>query len=584
MRHQHTDIIMNKIGVILTIEKDQGTLDHCLSSLKNQTRKPTWVILALDSEDDKEDYDDFVKHYDDIHLSVSSGVGEANARNEAIQYAEELEPDYLIFATANTAFYPNYIQRMLEVIQDNDFVYCGYGKINLRVGGFNTVMPSVFNRELLLSDGYIPIQSMFQMSAVLGFSEDVGSLYDWDYFLKLSEVRERGVLCPEILFDIFESEGNEKLDTFLLHKKHPEIKQKEPDEIIEGVAFIMQNISSYSGGRVHSWLQALSIAELGIPITLYTDKLPPFVNDFSMYKQPKIKICDLEKLDVKADLYWSSPYQGHIKALQLSNKYDRWSVQPFFDPPDWQKKYHDGESYEAAIINPVEYKRQYEAYRHDKIKILSSTHNGIQGYMDFYGFDREQLEVIPPAINSRMINMFKELERKNWIVSTNRNVPSKAWDEALGAFLPYMYDYKFVIITNNANSILEKADKFGIPRSSLIIRDGGIPDSEKFMIFLQSKAMLVASHFEGFGMHLTEAMACGLGYASYELPSLTEIKNGYDDETKKRIHFAKFGDVSDLRIKLGEALENTDTARHPDFNFEDITAWINEVMTPLLKY
>lgn len=576
---------MQNITFIITTEENDF-LDYCLTSIKKQTYKDWQIILALDSTQKKDDYEMFTKHYKNISLTQSLGVGVANARNEAITHLDNT--DFVVFARSNTAFYPEYLGEMLQTINDNNFAYCGYGKINARVGGFRTITPNIFDPELIYQEPYIPIQSLIKVNDITDFDEKLENACDWDFWLRMVEGNKKGIVCNKVLFDVLDTKEETPIISVLLTRKHKKIKQKEPDETVEGVAFIMQNISSYSGGRVHSWMQALSIADLGIPVTMYTDKLPPFVYDFPMYKQPKIKICDLDTLDVKADLYWSSPYQGHIKALQLSHKYNKWSVQPFFDPPDWQKKYHNGESYEAAIVNPMEYKRQYEMYKHDKIKVLSSTNNGIDGYKEFYGFTDNQFTVLPPAINTRMIDVFdrEKIERKNWIVSTNRNVPSKAWDEALGAFIPFMHDYKFVIITNNANTIIEKADKFGVPRSSLIIREGGIPDSEKFLIFLQSKAMLTASHFEGFGMHLTEAMATGLSYASYELPSLTEIYKSYTyPRFRDHIFFAEYGNVYDLRRKLGLALEAGVFPTRPSsqkYSFDIITKEIGNIIKPLL--
>lgn len=570
-----TIIFMSEVTVIITTKTDTDLLDHCLTTLAHQTVKPNKIILALEADEREEDFEVYINHYN-LTLTKSANMGVVSARNEALK---EVTTEYVVFATPAVTFYEDCIEKLLNTVGDYDFAYCGYGLLNPRIGGFRTVMPAEYDQKLLLKEQYTKNPALIRTEAIDYFDDSVGESYDWDLFLRLG----KGKLCPDILFDRLAAEdGNQ--NTILLERKH-EIVQKEPDETIEGVAFLMQNISSYSGGRVHSWMQALSIADLDIPITIYTDKIPPFVHDFPMYKQPRIKVCDLETLDVKADLYWSSPYLGHMKALQLSRKYDKWSIQPFFDPPNWQKQYHDGESYEAAIVNPLEYKRQYELYKHDKIKILSSTYNGVEGYKEFYGFTDNQFVVLPPAINTRVIEVFDQskLERKNWIVSTNRNVPSKAWDEALGAFIPFMDKYRFVIITNNANTIVEKADKFGIPRSSLIIRDGGIPDSEKFLIFLQSKAMLVASHFEGFGMHLTEAMACGLSYASYELPPLKEIRGTY--EKTDTIHFAKYGNVEDLRRKLGDALKVRywpKKVQESPYSFDTITKQIKDLLQSYL--
>jgi glycosyltransferase involved in cell wall biosynthesis len=85
------------------------------------------------------------------------------------------------------------------------------------------------------------------------------------------------------------------------------------------------------------------------------------------------------------------------------------------------------------------------------------------------------------------------------------------------------------------------------------------------MIF-NAKAVINGSIFEGFGMYVAEAIACGVPYVGYDYPTFREIR---DFSGAENIYLAKHRNVRDLRVKLKQALDEGKYANPSNaFDFE----------------
>ena len=105
---------------------------------------------------------------------------------------------------------------------------------------------------------------------------------------------------------------------------------------IAKVAFITEDVGHLTGGRYYAWFIATALVELGFDVTVYTNKVPVFQDNFKLYQQPKIEVVvrnakELETFDVKADIYIGSPISGDIAAARLGDKYNKPNFAIIFD-------------------------------------------------------------------------------------------------------------------------------------------------------------------------------------------------------------------------------------------------------------
>lgn len=351
------------------------------------------------------------------------------------------------------------------------------------------------------------------------------------------KIEQMGIHGAEWIKRFHIRETAKKLKNALEPYLKKEIVTKKPK-----LAFIMDNITFYSGGRYHNTMQAIKLHEV-YDVTIYTNQVPVFINDFKWYELPRIEVCDLGKLDVKADVYFGSPEPGAIKCLELGQKYKKPVFWQLFDPPTWMEK----SEYVAhgEINRHVKNKQAIEEYGHDMLKIIVNTENSIESYASWYGLPKNMFVGIHPPLNSRIIDLFGDAPKKPWIYASSRIHMRKAWDETLMAFKPYSKDYQLHIISQSEGKLLQMAREYGISANSIVVHSG-VSDLEKYAILSQCKATISSSHFEGFGMWATESRAMGVPVACYDLPSLKEVTGLYKAEE---------GNVKELSEKLGEALQ-----------------------------
>lgn len=357
---------------------------------------------------------------------------------------------------------------------------------------------------------------------------------------------------------------------------------------IPDIAFLTEDIAFYSGGRYHSWLQALMLTDSKWKVKVYTNGIPIFKDDFDLYQQPEIEIVGhdegnevgghiFETLDVQANAYFGSPAIASMGALRLGLKYKKPVYVTMFDPPTWVEQ--------SKVTLRDELQRDYDLKafldKHLKelvdFKLIVLTENSIDDYAKWYGLDKKYIVAVHPAVNSKLISLFDRRvtrERQKHIVTISRNHPRKGFKDILMAFHPYCHEYILHIITSTEEGIYQQCAKIGIPANRVIVHSK-ITDLEKFRIMADSKVLLSGSKFEGFGMWCTEARAMGLPVVCYDIPAIEDI---YNDEGMFK---AKLGDSLDLCHKLGKALESKPLEPKTDHYFEVIQKKLLEVVKPL---
>jgi glycosyltransferase involved in cell wall biosynthesis len=376
----------------------------------------------------------------------------------------------------------------------------------------------------------------------------------------------------------------------LLAKELKEVKKKIISTEIPDIAFLTEDIHFYSGGRYHSWIQALMLTESKYRTVIYTNEIPCFKDDFDLYETPEIKIIghdpkDQENkgalafnvLDVEAGAYFGSPATASLNACRLGLKYHKPVYVTMFDPPTWVLKSSVCQATEIA--RDIRLKEFLDAHLEElpEFKLIVLTENSIDDYASWYGLDKKYIIALHPAVNSRLIALFdKDTERMRGehIVTCSRNHPRKGFEDVLYAFKPFSRDHYLHIITSSEDGIMTKVINMGIPSDKVIIHEG-ISDTEKFRIFAQSKVLLSGSKFEGFGMWATEARAMGLPVVCYDLEPLKEL---YNDAGMFK---AKCFDKDDLRDKLSVAIASKPLKPETDHNFEVLQEQILKTVKPV---
>ena len=354
------------------------------------------------------------------------------------------------------------------------------------------------------------------------------------------------------------------------------------------VAFLTEDIHFYSGGRYHSWLQALMLAESNLKTVIYTNELPIFRNDFDLYETPEIRLIGhkypdhlgsdaFNVLDIEANAYFGSPAKASMCALRLGLKYRKPVYITMFDPPTWV------ENSDVCTKDETDRDLELKAFLDEHLnelvdfKLIVLTENSIDDWAKWYGIDRKYIVALHPAVNSRLVELFDKRTKRargNHIVMISRNHPRKGFLEALWAFKPFSRDHILHIITNEDNGIMTKLEALGIPFDKVVVHTQ-VSDIEKFKLLAQSKCVLSASHFEGFGMWATEARAMGIPVVCYDLPAIKDI---YNDEG---MYKAKCFDKQELQDKLGLAIGSKPLTPKTDHYFEVMQDKLLNIVKPI---
>ena len=94
-----------------------------------------------------------------------------------------------------------------------------------------------------------------------------------------------------------------------------------------------------------------------------------------------------------------------------------------------------------------------------------------------------------------------------------------------------------------------KVQELGLERNVKVF--GGVPDREMYKILCESKIFIFPSRFEGWGLAVAEALACGLPVVCYKIPALKEVFGGC-----KSVFFVSEFSSEVLAEKILQILEN----------------------------
>ena len=336
------------------------------------------------------------------------------------------------------------------------------------------------------------------------------------------------------------------------------------------IAFIHEDVGHMTGGRYYAYFVIAALMEVGYNVTVYTNRMPIFGKEFALYKKPKFSIISktttgLVDIDVKADAYMGSPINGNIAAIKLGKKYRKPAFAMVFDPFNMMAEFIGTRQYKG-------WEKLIPMLKQPDTKIISLC-NTTSKYIHSW-IDKDPASVYPiyPCINSKVLNGTERvIKRGDYVLFISRLVGHKRFEDVLQAVRRTKLRLKVISSINGIKAQLVTR-KYGM--QSRVDFHLNVSDSEKFDMIFNAKAVVNGSIFEGFGMYVAEAIACGVPFVGYDYPTFREIR---DFAGAKNIYLAKHKNIPDLRAKLQLAIDEGNYQPPSNaFNFEAMVARVAE--------
>ena len=331
------------------------------------------------------------------------------------------------------------------------------------------------------------------------------------------------------------------------------------------VVFLTEDTRHITGGRYYSWWLATALQEAGYEVVVYTNGLPVFIKEFEDYAQPEIRIvADLKSVDVDAKFYVGSPVIGSVMACKLSEKYGKTAFCEIFDPFPMMEKYRGKHDYPG-------WNELLGLLKKPNVKIISLCKTANKYIYPWLNKKEDEVFEVYPCINSKKKDLSNIKKHKDSVVFISRLDHHKMLNHCLDAVKETKCDFDVITSIDNI-----KFDSMVAIRKmeSRVKMHKFAGDEEKFEIIKKGKVVINGAIFEGFGMWMIEALACGIPVVCYDYETFREIGEGFDN-----IYFAEWNNPEDLRKKLKQALkEKKFTKGTRKFDFPAMVKRIKEVV------
>jgi len=295
------------------------------------------------------------------------------------------------------------------------------------------------------------------------------------------------------------------------------------------VGIFLQTTSFYSGGRIHMYQYAWSLAEQGAEVYLLTNSHPKWAGDYPA--QANLRVVRLDKEPVPADLDLVVTDSKGVFGKQAVRWVREHPGVPFvcfnFETPNWVAKFCPG--YAKRLNNDRAVFIKADAY------IANSMESA--RYLDQWLGEREDglIDVLPPAVNTFAVaGADKRGPMENggrpYAVWSARSPKYKGGDVAVDAVMAVPGQFDLVMFGQPGSALLKR----DCPNHRLVSAQAR-GDREKFRWMAGARLVLAPSLFEGYGMVPAEALASGTPALVYDLPVL---RQEYGD----RLEYVKWGD------------------------------------------
>lgn len=316
----------------------------------------------------------------------------------------------------------------------------------------------------------------------------------------------------------------------------------------------MNNVTHYSGGRVHLMLMAYNLANLGHKVTIVTDNMPRFLDDLKFIEvEDRIEfVSDTKTMETNwllkstannIDVVIATPriYEGFHYAK-------KWNIPCYaflLETPNYVSKFRGGQDSTEAYW--AEYKRHILEMADFVLCNPGPTYEGVKEWLkDFKG----KVFEMPPPINVEAANKVDSI-KENEVCFVGRHLDFKCPDDVVYAVGKIKEEARPSInfIGSHNDRVRKRISDKARPLGVEVKFYAGVDDYEKFLLIKRSKVMIIPTKFEGFGMPPAEAIYCNVPVICYELPVTRHV---YGDA----VQYVKSADVNGLAKKLKDLLEN----------------------------
>lgn len=307
------------------------------------------------------------------------------------------------------------------------------------------------------------------------------------------------------------------------------------------VAMFMYTSNFYSGGRIHLYQMAWTLADMGADVFMVTNAYPKWAKDYPKKENMYFLTEKRQKLPDDIGLILTD---GKSACGQMAFQYKKQNkkiplVVLNFETPNWVSEFHKSSAANMPILKNIFAEADM---------ILCNSEESLK-YLHQYTKIECETGVVPPAVNdfAVMTDVDSPLEDADrdtpYVVWSARNSKYKGHNVIINTVMNYDKPLNLVSIgkpiSRPSDTKLHKFIQF----------QRAITDAEKMKLMKEAKAVAAPSLFEGFGMVPSEALSNGTPVVVYDLPVL---RQNYGD----RLIYAKWNDEKDFAKKLYSTIEN----------------------------
>jgi len=314
----------------------------------------------------------------------------------------------------------------------------------------------------------------------------------------------------------------------------------------------------YSGGRIHMYQFAWTLANLGAEVFLITNRKPIWMKDYPFRENLRIFIDGQDKIPPDLDMIVTDS-KGDLgrRALQYRRHHPHVPFICFnFETPNWPAHFvpNCDNPPDEALAQVHDYGgRLGSNLRPDVFRqaqfLVANSNESRKHMMKWMESDDFLTGVLPPAVNTFALALAISEPAKlpnppdrPYAIYSARSAPYKGGDVAIEAV--WRLDVPMDIV---AFGTLDRP-----PAPTQLHRIHSFPcrgDHEKYTMLRGASMVLAPSLFEGYGMVPGEAICSGKPVITYDLPVL---RQEYGD----RLIYAEWGNRAEYCKKVREVATN----------------------------